>query len=161
WLACPTCGGELADAENGVRCTSCGTFFGRKGRWYDLVDPKQKVSAEGPGEPLAMGRRARRRGEVPGPPAPGERGRPAAGSRRPRAGGRGPGPLPAGGSGCAPELAIRGLDLWVGAMEEAERVVGSRPNVALVRASSRRRLPVKDDSCDVVLRRLAPALPEE
>src|SRR5262249_11207751 len=139
----------------------------RKGRWYDLVDPKQKVSSEGPGDTLAMAWRRRRWDELRGPSAPENADYLAAIWERLRPDdrvldlGTGPASLLAWMADFAPELAILGLDLSVGAIEEAERVVGSRPNVALVRASSRRRLPVKDDSCDVVLRRLAPALPEE
>jgi hypothetical protein len=70
WIACPTCGGDLVDEDSGVRCLGCGTTFAQQGNWLDLVDPKQKVSSEGPGDTLAMAWRRRRWDELRGPEAP-------------------------------------------------------------------------------------------
>jgi SAM-dependent methyltransferase len=75
--------------------------------------------------------------------------------------GSGPGSVMGWMAEFAPDLALLGLDLAWPALEEAGRVAARHPNVRLARASSRRRLPIRDDSTDVVLRRLAPGLPEE
>lgn len=168
WLACPRCGGELGDAdEGGVLCGGCGTPFALKDGLLDLVDASQKVSSEGPGDTLAMAWRRRRWDELRGPAAPENAAYLAAIWERLRPDDQvldlacGPGSFLGWMAQFAPELAILGIDLSWGALEEARRVVGSAPNVRLARASTRRRLPVKDGSCDVVLRRLAPGLPEE
>jgi len=169
WLACPTCGGDLVDAaDGGVRCTGeCGTEYGVAGRWLDLVDTKQKVSSEGPGDTLAMAWRRRRWDELRGPEAPENADYLAAIWERLRPDDRvldlgcGPASFLAWLADFAPDLAILGLDLSAPALEEAEHAIAGRDNVVLARASTRRRLPVGDGSCDVVLRRLAPGLPEE
>src|SRR5262245_40062843 len=167
WIACPRCGGELAEADRALTCQSCGTRYGEQDGVLDLVDPGQKVSSEGPGDTLAMAWRRRRWDDLRGPEAPENAAYLAAISERLRPDdrvvdlGSGPGSFPAWMAEFAPELAILALDLSWGAIEEARRTVGSRPNVRLVRASTRRRLPLRDRSTDVVLRRLAPGLPEE
>src|SRR5690349_5324508 len=165
WIACPTCGGDLVDQDSGARCLGCEATFGPLGRWLDLVDPKQKVSSEGPGDTLAMAWRRRRWDELRGPEAPENADYLGAIWERLRPDDRvldlacGPASFLAWMADFAPDLAILGIDLSAPALEEAERVVGARPNVVLARASTRRRLPVHDASCDVVLRRLAPGLP--
>lgn len=167
WAACPTCGGDLVEEGAGARCTQCETQFGALGRWLDLVDTKQKVSSEGPGDTLAMAWRRRRWDELRGPEAPENSDYLAAIWERLRPDDRvldlacGPASFLAWIADFGPDLAILGIDLSAAAIEEADRIVGDRPNVALARASTRRRLPVYDGSCDVVLRRLAPGLPEE
>lgn len=169
WIACPTCGGDLVDAdEGGTRCVgSCANRYGMVGRWLDLVDPKQKVSSEGPGDTLPMAWRRRRWDELRGPEAPENADYLAAIWERLRPDDRvldlgcGPASFLAWLADFAPDLAILGLDLSAPALEEAERAIGNRDNIALARASTRRRLPVGDGSVDVVLRRLSPGLPDE
>jgi SAM-dependent methyltransferase len=167
WLACPRCGGELAAADAGVACQSCGAAYGARDGMLDLVDPNQRVSSEGPGDTLAMAWRRRRWDELRGAEASENAAYLGAIWERLRPDDRvldlacGPASFLGWMAEFAPDLAILGIDLSWDALEEARRVVGRHANVGLARASTRRRLPVKDDSCDVVLRRLAPALPEE
>lgn len=167
WLACPTCGGELVEDGDLLRSPDCDATFGRLGRWLDLVDRRQKVSSEGPGDTRAMAWRRRRWDELRGPRAPENADYLAAVWERLRPDDRvldlgcGPATLLGWMAEFAPELAILGLDLSAAALEEAEQAVAGHPNVALARASTRRRLPVREASCDLVLRRLAPGLHEE
>lgn len=167
WLACPRCGGDLVAAADGGVCQSCGTAYGARGATLDLVDPAVKVSSEGPGDTAAMAWRRRRWDELRGPAAPENAAYLSAIWERIRPDdqvvdlGCGPGTLLGWLADFAPELALLGLDISWDALEEARRVQEAHPNVAVARASTRRRLPVKDASCDLVLRRLAPALPEE
>jgi SAM-dependent methyltransferase len=169
WICCPRCGGELADAAGkpGARCQACGHEFGARDGVLDLVDPEQRVSSEGPGDTLAMAWRRRRWDELRGSAAPENAAYLSAIWERLRPDDRvvdlgcGPGTYLGWMAEFAPDLAILGLDLSWPAIEEAGRVARQHPNVRLARASTRRRLPLADASTDVVLRRLAPALPEE
>src|SRR5687768_7458456 len=168
WLACPRCGGELGGAdEGGVVCAGCGTPFALKDGLLDLVDASQKVSSEGPGDTLSMAWRRRRWDELRGSAAPENAAYLSAIWERLRPDDRvvdlgcGPGTCLGWMAEFAPDLAILGLDLSWPALDEGGRVARQHPNVRLARASTRRRLPVADASTDVVLRRLAPALPEE
>jgi SAM-dependent methyltransferase len=169
WIACPRCGGELTDAvgKPGVRCQGCGHEFGARERVLDLVDPEQRVSSEGPGDTLAMAWRRRRWDELRGSAAPENAAYLSAIWERLRPDDRvvdlgcGPGTYLGWMAEFAPDLAILGLDLSWPAIDEAGRVARQHPNVRLARASTRRRLPIADASTDIVLRRLAPALPEE
>ena len=169
WLVCPRCGGELATAEGkpGVRCQGCGHEFGARDGTLDLVDAEQRVSSEGPGDTLAMAWRRRRWDELRGSAAPENAAYLSAIWERLRPDDRvadlgcGPGSFLGWMAEFAPDLAILVLDLSWPALEEANMVARRHPNVRLARASTRRRLPLADDSTDVVLRRLAPGLPEE
>jgi SAM-dependent methyltransferase len=169
WLVCPRCGGELSSTEGkpGVRCQGCGHEFGARGGLLDLVDAEQRVSSEGPGDTLAMAWRRRRWDELRGSDAPENVAYLSAIWERLRPDDRvvdlgcGPGSFLGWMAEFAPDLAILGLDLSWPALEEAVKVARRHANVRLVRASTRRRLPLGDGSTDVVLRRLAPGLPEE
>jgi SAM-dependent methyltransferase len=169
WLACPRCGGDLADRERspGVRCLACGHEFGARDGVLDLVDATQRVSSEGPGDTLAMAWRRRRWDELRGSTASENAAYLSAIWERLRPDDRvldlgcGPGSFLGWMAEFAPDLALLGLDLAWPALEEAARVAARHPNVRFARASTRRRLPLRDGSTDVVLRRLAPGLPEE
>ncbi len=54
-----------------------------------------------------------------------------------------------------------GFDISPSMVDAARRVLRHEPRAFVARASTRRRLPLRDGSIDVVLRRLAPALPAE
>ena len=58
-------------------------------------------------------------------------------------------------------LTLVGLDISVPMLDAAYRTLRRAARVAVVRASARRRLPLRDGTVDIVLRRLAPALPNE
>lgn len=58
-------------------------------------------------------------------------------------------------------LALLGLDISRPMLDASYRTLRGEPRAVVARASTRRRLPLRDASIDVVLRRLAPALPEE
>src|SRR5579884_1419841 len=129
WLACPTCGGELIEGEGGLRSPECGAVYEVAEHWIDLVDTRQKVSSEGPGDTLAMAWRRRRWDELRGPSAPENADYLAAIWERLRPDDRvldlgcGPATLLGWMAEFAPELAILGLDLSAAALEEAEQAV--------------------------------------
>jgi SAM-dependent methyltransferase/uncharacterized protein YbaR (Trm112 family) len=183
-IACPLCGGKLTQTPpthspippggrgaGGVRsdlnCVGCGQSFAVKSDVPVLMAGK-RPPGEGPGDSDAMlHRRARwdrRSGfksgmvrrylEV------------VRSLLRPDATvldvGTGPASFPRWIAESAPPgVRIVGLDIVSSLPGVAGPNVADYPNVLLVQASSRRRLPFRDGAFDVVLRRLAPALPEE
>jgi SAM-dependent methyltransferase len=58
-------------------------------------------------------------------------------------------------------LLLVGLDISKPMLNAAYRTLRGEPHAVVLRASSRRRLPFRDAAGDVVMRRLAPALPAE
>lgn len=166
WLACPRCGGGFEDASTAAICAACDVAFPRVGDILDLVDPTVRVSSEGPGDTAVMAWRRRRGDELRGPDAPENAalieslaaviGRGA----RVLDLGCGPGSLLGWLADRQPKARYLGIDLSMPALEEATRA-HQGANIAFVRASSRRRLPIGDATCDVIIRRLAPALLEE
>ena len=166
WLTCPQCGSKLDSADAGAVCTSCSASFKGTDGLLDLVDPSAKVSSEGPGDTAGMAWRRRRWDELRGPTAPenaaylAELWEHLGPDDQVVDLGCGPGSHLAWIAEFAPETALIGIDLSVPALEQA-RKHNQHPNVRYIRASTRRRLPLADGSTNVVLRRLAPGLPEE
>ena len=166
WLTCPQCGAKLDTAESGVVCTGCSAQFKETDGLLDLVDPSAKVSSEGPGDTAGMAWRRRRWDELRGPTAPenaaylAELWEHLGPDDQVVDLGCGPGSHLAWIAEFAPETALIGLDLSIPAIEQAQKH-SQRPNVRYIRASTRRRLPFADGSTNVVLRRLAPGLPDE
>ncbi len=58
-------------------------------------------------------------------------------------------------------LRMLGLDISLPMLDACYRVLRAEPRAVAARASTRRRLPLGDGEVDVVLRRLAPALPDD
>lgn len=69
--------------------------------------------------------------------------------------------LQALGRRVAGPLLLLGLDISKPMLDTAYRALRREPRAVLLRASSRRRLPFRDQSVDVVMRRLAPSLLDE
>ncbi len=58
-------------------------------------------------------------------------------------------------------VTIAAFDKSPAALEAARATLASMPRTVLIRASGRRRFPLRTGAFNVVSRRLAPALPEE
>lgn len=187
--ACPACGGQLVPAEEtlsptsqrpsaksgqpedrrkAAMCPRCGMSYGLIGDIPDLLPPGKRPVGESEGDTPAMAQRRdawdRRLGERDA----GLQQFIAAASGHIRLGtvvvdlGTGPGTVPMvlAWHEPAPELIVA-MDISPAMVRLARQNTRSLPNVQVLRASTRRRLPLREGSCDLVLRRLAPALPEE
>ncbi len=171
-LACPLCGQPLALNGDHLACDN-GHAYPTRPR-LDLLPPGKRPPNEGPGDTAEM---ARRRAEwerrLDGAAASsGERAAlehyldTVAPRLRPGAVvldlGCGTGDaLRRLGARYTDALALVGLDISVPMLDAADRTLRRETRAVVVRASARRRLPLRDGTVDVVLRRLAPALPDE
>lgn len=171
-LACPRCGAALGPRDDALACAGCACTFPA---WphLDLLAPGKKPPNEGPGDTAEMARRRvawERRLE----------GMPESGERRAtdhylalilawlRPGavvldlGCGTGAmLRAIGARTGGDLRLLGLDIARPMLDASYRALRAEPRAVIARASTRRRLPLRDSCIDIALRRLAPALPEE
>lgn len=171
-LACPRCGGTLAPRDGALVCAACTQPYSAHPH-LDLLAPGKRPANEGPGDTAEMVRRRmawERRLESR--PASGEREATAryleaiAARLRPGATvldlGCGTGAiLRAVGALQSGPLRLLGLDLSRPMLDAAYRILRAEPRAVVARASTRRRLPLRDGASDIVVRRLAPALPEE
>ncbi len=171
-LVCPLCGQPLALNGEHLACDN-GHAYPTRPR-LDLLPPGKRPPNEGPGDTAEM---ARRRAEwerrLDGAAASsGERAAlehyldTVAPRLRPGAIvldlGCGTGDaLRRLGARYTDALALVGLDISVPMLDAADRTLRHAPRAVVLRASARRRLPLRDGTVDVVLRRLAPALPDE
>jgi SAM-dependent methyltransferase/uncharacterized protein YbaR (Trm112 family) len=177
-LACPLCGGALTSPlplggrgdggfRSDLRCVGCGQTYPVKGGVPALLAGK-RPAGEGPGDSDAMLHRRARWDRLRGVRTGMVRRYVALVKSLLRPGatvldvGTGPASFPRWIAEVAPPgVRIVGLDIVPSLAAVAGPNVADHPNVLLIRASSRRRLPFPDGAFDVVLRRLAPALPEE
>jgi len=170
-LACPRCGLPLASRDGLLACDNGHTYPTRP--HLDLLPPGKRPPNEGPGDTAEMARRrAAWERRLDGETGVGER---AALERyldtivpRLRPGalvldlGCGTGDvLRRLGARYAQPLSMVGLDISPPMLDAAYRALRREPRAVVARASTRRRLPLRDGVVDVVLRRLAPALPDE
>ena len=171
-LACPRCGGALAPRDEMLVCSTCTQSYPTHPH-LDLLAPGKRPANEGPGDTAEMARRRlaweRRLERLP---ASGEReataryleviaARLALGAVVLDLGCGTGAVLRAVGALQRGPLRLLGLDLSRPMLDAAYRVLRAEPRAVLARASTRRRLPLRDGAIDVVLRRLAPALPDE
>ena len=170
-LACPRCGQPLAPRDGLLACDNAHTYPTRP--HLDLLPRGKRPPNEGPGDTAEMARRrAAWERRLDGDVLSGERAaleyyldtvaprlRPGAvvldlgcgsGDVLRRLGARYPEPL-----------RLIGLDISTPMLDRAYRTLRREPRAVVVRASARRRLPLRDGVVDVALRRLAPALPDE
>lgn len=168
-LACPVCGGSLIPSRDKLACEGCGRAYPTRPH-LDLLAPGKRPPNEGPGDTSEMVRRRlawERRAPSAGERAAMERYLDAILLRlAPRAVvldlGCGTGAvLRAVGVRFPGSLALLGLDVSLPMLDVCYHALRSEPRAAVARASTRRRLPLRDGTVDVVLRRLAPALPDE
>jgi len=171
-LACPLCGQPLVLAGDHLVCDNRHTYPTRPR--LDLLPPGKRPPNEGPGDTTEMARlRAEWERRLDGDAASsGERAAlehyldTIAPRLYPGATvldlGCGTGDvLRRLGARYAAPLALVGLDISTPMLDAAYRTLRHEPRAVVVRASARRRLPLRDGTVDVVLRRLAPALPDE
>lgn len=168
-LACPVCGKSLGLDGQRLACEGCGRAYPTRPH-LDLLAPGKRPPNEGPGDSAEMVRRR----------LAWERRAPSAGERaaleryldaiRPRLAsgavvldlGCGTGAvLRAVGARFPGSLALLGLDVSLPMLDACYHALRGEPRAAVARASTRRRLPLCNGTVDVVLRRLAPALPDE
>lgn len=170
-LACPVCGAALASHDTLLVCTGCARRYPTR-PYLDLLPSGKRPPNEGPGDTAEMARRRvswerRMAHAAPGEHAALERYVDAAvaGLRRDAVAldlgcGSG-GVLRAVGMRLAGAALLLGLDISRPMIDASLRALRAEPRAVVLRASARRRLPLRDASIDVVLRRLAPALAEE
>jgi len=170
-LACPLCGRSLAPVGDHLSCADEHTYPTRP--YLDLLPPGKRPPNEGPGDTAEMARRRaaweRRLDDEAGS---GERAalehyldtvapRLVPGAVVLDLGcGTGDALRRLGARYSAP-LRLIGLDIAMPMLDAAYRTLRREPRAVVARASTRRRLPLRDGSVDVALRRLAPALPDE
>ena len=176
-LACPVCGGVLEARDEALVCAPGGHAYPTRPH-LDLLTPGKRPPNEGPGDTAEMARRRaawERRLDSEGAgdaTLSGERAalehylalilprlRPGAvvldlgcgtGDVLRRVGARYDGPL-----------TLLGLDIALPMLDVSYRALRRELRAVVARARARRRLPLRDGVVDVVLRRLAPALPDE
>jgi SAM-dependent methyltransferase len=167
--SCPACGGELVGAgSDGWRCADCGVRYGLLGDVPNLVPPGKRPPGESDGDTEAMVRRRNSWDRRLGEEDTGLQRFIALATAHMPVGavvadlGTGPATVPMVLARRRPRPAlIVAMDISPAAVQLARQNTRALPNVQVLCASSRRRLPLRDASCDLVLRRLAPALPEE
>jgi SAM-dependent methyltransferase len=167
--SCPGCGGTLVEADGaGWRCMGCDVRYGLLDDIPDLVPPGKRPPSESAGDTRAMALRRAAWDRRLGRRDAGLQRFIAVAAAHIRAGavvvdlGTGPATVPARLALCQPRpRLIVAIDISPAVVQIARQNTRALPNVQVLRASSRRRLPLRDASCDLVLRRLAPALPEE
>ncbi len=173
FLACPKCGGgTLVPRDGALVCATCGQHYPTSPH-LDLLAPGKRPPNEGPGDTAEMvGRRVAWERRIAGGASSGEREATeryldAIVSRlRPGATvvdlGCGTGAVLRGIAARQDgPLSLIGFDISLPMLDACYRALRYETRAAAVRASTRRRLPLRDGVADLVLRRLAPALPEE
>ena len=170
-LACPVCGSALAPLGTALSCQGCGRLYPTRPH-LDLLAAVRRPANEGPGDTAEMAQRRRAWEQRAMRRDAGERDAlqryldviaplvPAAGTVLDLGCGTGLALQELGRRISGPLLLV-GLDISKPMLNAAYRTLRDEPRAVVLRASSRRRLPLRDAACDAVMRRLAPSLPAE